>query len=127
RAVMQKKNQKAIDRANARATGGKGKKKKKKKKELSINEILEHDFGGGLGNVMKAADGSEFRPTLGTTINKVTLDNHPTINLNFETPPSNVGHTADNYSERVIRQVATGVFNEQLRIATEYFKGAGTG
>lgn len=129
RAAMQAKNQKAIDRANARATGGKGKKKKtkKKKKELSLNEILERDFGGGLGNVMKAADGSEFRPTLGTTINKVTLDNHPTINLNFEMPPIKEGETADNYSERVIRQVATGVFNEQLRIATEYFKGAGTG
>lgn len=102
---------------------GRGGKKKKKEEGLSVNDILERDFGGGLGQKIETDDGRFIRPTLGTTINKITNHYNPQITQNFEIE-QRPGESGPAFEERTIREAVDQRLAAQMREAYEHFKGS---
>lgn len=89
---------------------------------LSADEILERDFGSGLGT---SPSGSKIRPSLGTTINKITNSFEPRISQEFRVS-QNGGESSDGFAQRVA-DIANREMDKQFARGYEHFTGATAG
>lgn len=107
----------------ARGPRGAGKAKTPGEEELTIEEILERDFGGGMGEAIASLPGgSKVRPTLGTTINKITNTYAPetTVTIPVTQQPGQDGAALAGKVRDAVRAEVTTI----IRNGTDHFRGA---
>jgi hypothetical protein len=96
---------------------GKGKKTTGEKDELSIEDMLERDFGANTGGALGP---SANKPSLGTTINKIDASSNDTITIALTQQP---GESQDAMVDRLVVKFRD-MFAEHNRRAVEHFRGA---
>lgn len=94
----------------------------KKERPLTAEEILERDFGAGLGD---AVGKTGIRPSLGTTINKITNEYSPNVSQQF-TVSQRDGESGESFAQRVA-EISRREMDTVFRRANDHFLGAVTG
>lgn len=108
------KGKKRFGPAKKKKGGGKGK-KTAGEKELTADELLARDFGGG-----SALGPSATKPSLGTTINRIDASSNDTITIALQQQP---GESSDALADRLVVKFRE-MFGEHNRRAVEHFRGA---
>lgn len=107
--------------------GGRGKGRGKSRKapeqdgkpKLSVDEMLERDFGAGLGTTVQ---GTKVRPSLGTTINKITNEYKPQVTQHYAVVQRG-GESSSDFVQRVAETVDRRI-GEVFSRGYQHFKGA---
>ncbi len=105
----------SVDKAKLRAQYTS---KKKDGKSLTALELLERDFGAGLGQAGKL---SGVRPSLGTTINKITNTYEPKVQVEI-TASQRPGESGNDFAARVSELVSEQI-GEVFSRGYLHFKG----